>query len=111
MIYIKSELILLQMGANNIFCWSGAYDNCERDALVWQRMEILAILNKLSYEYRGNNTYIIQEKQLWFLFVKNLVVILKKLPAFASFWKDVWFVAQGHINVIYDGLIDVVVDC
>ena len=29
MIYIKSELVLLQMGANNIFCWSGAYDNCE----------------------------------------------------------------------------------
>ena len=28
MIYIKSELVLLQMGANNIFCWSGAYDNC-----------------------------------------------------------------------------------
>ena len=28
MIYIKSQLILLQMGANNIICWSGAYDNC-----------------------------------------------------------------------------------
>ena len=28
MIYIKSALVLLQIGANNIFCWSGAYDNC-----------------------------------------------------------------------------------
>ena len=74
-------------------------------------MEILALLNKLSYEYRENTTYVIQEKQLWFLFVKNSLVILKKLPVFASFWKDVWFVAQGQINVIYDGLIDVVVDC
>ena len=31
MIYIKSELVLLQMGANNIICWSGAYDNCGGD--------------------------------------------------------------------------------
>ena len=28
MVNIKSELVLLQMGANNIFCWSGAYDKC-----------------------------------------------------------------------------------
>mgnify|MGYP006864093027 CR=1 FL=1 len=27
--YIKSELVLLQTGANYIFCWSGPYDSCE----------------------------------------------------------------------------------
>ena len=27
-----------------------------------QSMIILALLNKLSYEYRGNNTYVLQEK-------------------------------------------------
>ena len=34
MIYIKSELVLFQMGANNIFCWSGAYDNCVRPDII-----------------------------------------------------------------------------
>ena len=28
-VYIKSELVLLQMSANNFFCWSGAYDKCD----------------------------------------------------------------------------------
>ena len=38
MINIKSELVLLQMGANNIFCWSGAYDKCVRLA-IWKKLQ------------------------------------------------------------------------
>ena len=31
-------------------------------ALVWQSIIILALLKEFLYDYRGNNTYVIQEK-------------------------------------------------
>ena len=33
-----------------------------RDALVRQSIVILALLNEIAYEYRGNTTHVIQEK-------------------------------------------------
>ena len=48
LIYIKSELLLFQMGANNIFCWSGAYDNCDQVHLLKNSSEaISSIMAKL----------------------------------------------------------------
>ena len=33
----------------------------QRDALVLQSIVLLALLSKFVYEYRGNNTFVIQE--------------------------------------------------
>ena len=36
--------------------------NVQRDTLVRQSIITLALLHKIVYKFRGNNTYIIQEK-------------------------------------------------
>ena len=67
------------------------------DALVQQSVIILALLNKFVYEYRGNNTYVIQEKTLLGIgigaeiFFPKLKLFFSKyfscLPKFWGFYK------------------------
>ena len=52
----------------------------QRDALVQQSMITLALLHKFVYEFRGNNTCIIQDRTVLVELDITFVLLLKKTP-------------------------------
>ena len=84
--------------------WHNSYQS---DALVWESIITLALLHEFVYEFRGNNTYIIQDRTalLWVSVVHDsyepIVSTFVVENPFATNWVDLfWLWYDPFIRIL-----------